>query len=67
VIFQGTRISYGNLTPLIPLSLTRRGGREEKEGLALLLNTPVKLASFKGEKEERGGLRPPLKTASPFP
>jgi len=30
-IFQGTRILYGNLTPLIPLSFLRRG-EEIKEG-----------------------------------
>jgi len=39
VIFQGTRISCGNLTPFIPLSL-KGEGEEKKEGLTPLLNTP---------------------------
>jgi hypothetical protein len=31
---------FGDLTPFIPLSLIRRGGRFWKEGLTPLLNTP---------------------------
>jgi hypothetical protein len=33
--------SLGNLTPLVPLSFQERG-RNRKEGLRPLLNTPVK-------------------------
>jgi hypothetical protein len=29
-----------NLTPFVPLSFLRRGGRKKKEGLSPLLNTP---------------------------
>jgi hypothetical protein len=39
VIFQGTLISYVDLTPFIPLSLKGEGG-EKKEGLTPLLGTP---------------------------
>jgi len=36
---------YINLTPLIPLSLRRRGGRFYEEGLMPLLNSPDSVAA----------------------
>jgi len=46
-IFQGTRILYGDLTPLIPLSL----GRRAKEGLRPSLKLfPLLLGKGKGIK-----------------
>jgi hypothetical protein len=45
---------FVNLTPLVPLSLTRRGGREER-GADAPLRRPIKLVSF-----NREGLRPSL-------
>ena len=50
VIFQGTRISYGNLTPCVPLSLLRRGGGIKKRGLRPLLDA-LKVREFKRVKE----------------
>jgi len=51
---------FFNLTPLIPLSLGRRGGRDIKRGANAPLRRPISLTSFKGEGEEilERGLRP---------
>ena len=46
---------FTNLTPLIPLSFLRRGGREER-GADAPLRRPVKLVSFKREGGQGDGL-----------
>ena len=52
-----------NLTPLIPLSLERRGGRILKRGASTLLNTPPYW--FSGGRDFREGLRPSLTYTPP--
>jgi len=55
---------FGDLTPCVPLSLIRRGGRFLKEGLTPLLNTLTLLTQ---NKESQREAKPLLYIHSPFP
>jgi hypothetical protein len=57
-----------NLTPLIPLSFSRRGGRKIKEGEALLNSQDnTDIYSYHRGRDSREGLRPSLTYTPPFP
>jgi hypothetical protein len=52
--FNSLQVLLGDLTPCVPLSLLRRGGKILKEGLTPLLNTPKAGCSFDKDKRKRG-------------
>jgi hypothetical protein len=59
--------NFLHLTPFIPLSFQERGEVFYRRGALAPLKHPIKLSSLSKGKIKRGGLRPPLKTTSPFP